>query len=407
MLISILIPTRNRLRYLESSLASAMAQEGVDIEVIVSDDGSDDGTVEFVRTLAASDPRVRLVTDNPNPGIFENVEHLIAAATGDAFTILGDDDLLDPDFCRRLAEPMQADPSVVLTFCDHRTIDGKGDLMKRVTREISRAYGRDTLPDGPVAEPEIVALRGGIWLGFALYRRSVFGTERFDRSCETAADWDFAIRASPARSAELCLRRCSAPIEIIVIALTARPSNRSSLAIGCSRARDAGLGPARSVRGCSGSSQAERVSDGCAGPGSGATIPAPVFRAGGRSLVAADRPRPGDAGAASSCRWMDAHRRLIHRRRRPQAQTSRPAPVSHSPAARSVSDDAVVGRHGPGRTGRPASPPCRRGRVGLWRAARGSPRYRASYRRHVRCRPSRGARPDAPPTGSAREGVAS
>jgi GT2 family glycosyltransferase len=137
-----------------------------------------------------------LVTDNPNPGIFENVEHLIAAATGDAFTILGDDDLLDPDFCRRLAEPMQADPSVVLTFCDHRTIDGKGDLMKRVTREISRAYGRDTLPDGPVAEPEIVALRGGIWLGFALYRRSVFGTERFDRSCETAADWDFAIRAS-------------------------------------------------------------------------------------------------------------------------------------------------------------------------------------------------------------------
>jgi glycosyltransferase involved in cell wall biosynthesis len=196
MLISILLPTRNRIHYLESSLASALAQEGVDIEVLVSDDGSTDGTVDYVRTLAATDSRLRLLTDNPNPGIFENVEHLIAAASGDAFTILGDDDLLDPEFCRRLAGPMEADPSVVLSFCDHRTIDGKGNLMAGETREISRTYGRATLPDGVLAEPELVALRGGIWLGFALYRRSVFGTERFDRSCETAADWDFAIRAS-------------------------------------------------------------------------------------------------------------------------------------------------------------------------------------------------------------------
>jgi glycosyltransferase involved in cell wall biosynthesis len=178
------------------SLASALAQRAIDVEVIVSDDGSTDGTVDFVRTVAADDPRVTLLTDNPTPGIFENVEHLIAAASGDAFTILGDDDLLDPDFCRRLAEPLQADPLVVLTFCDHRTIDGEGRLMARATREASRTYGRATLEDGPLAEPELVALRGGIWLGFALYRRSTFGSERFDRSCGTAADWDFAIRAS-------------------------------------------------------------------------------------------------------------------------------------------------------------------------------------------------------------------
>ena len=196
MLLSIVIPTRNRLGYLRSSLASALAQRDVDVEVIVSDDGSNDGTVDFVRSVAAEDLRVRLLADNPNPGIFENVEHALAATRGDAFTILSDDDLLDPDFCRRLSEPMEADPGVVLTFCDHRTIDGQGRLLERASQEVSRRNGRASLPDGPVADPELVALRGGIWLGFTLYRRASFEDQRFDRACGTAADWDYAIRAS-------------------------------------------------------------------------------------------------------------------------------------------------------------------------------------------------------------------
>lgn len=195
-LVSILIPTRNRLNYLRSSLASALAQEGVEIEVIVSDDGSLDGTADYVRTVAAKEPRVRLLVDNPVPGIFENVEHLIAASRGEAFTILGDDDLLDPDFCKRLSEPMLTDPLVSLAFCDHRTIDARGRLMKRATREASHRYGRAMLAPGTLAAPELVALHGGIWLGFALYRRAVFESVRFDRACGTAADWDFAIRAS-------------------------------------------------------------------------------------------------------------------------------------------------------------------------------------------------------------------
>jgi glycosyltransferase involved in cell wall biosynthesis len=196
MLVSILLPTRNRLPYLRASLASALAQQDADIEVLVSDDGSADGTVDYVTTVAAQDQRVRLLTDNPSPGIFENVEHLIAAARGDAFTILGDDDLLDPAFCRRLSEPLAADPSVVLSFCDHRTIDDKGRVLRHATLEASRTYGRSALPGGVLENPELVALRGGIWLGFALYRQSVFRAERFDASCGTAADWDYAIRAA-------------------------------------------------------------------------------------------------------------------------------------------------------------------------------------------------------------------
>lgn len=52
------------------------------------------------------------------------------------------------------------------------------------------------LAGGPLAGPQMVALRCGNWLGFTLYRRAVFRGERFDPSCGTAADWDFAIRTS-------------------------------------------------------------------------------------------------------------------------------------------------------------------------------------------------------------------
>ena len=196
MRVSVLIPTRNRLPYLRLSLESALAQADVDLEIVVSDDGSTDGTREYVAEIAAVDDRVRLLTDNPTPGIFENVEHLIERATGDVYTILGDDDLIDPDFCALLTRPMEADPSVTLTFTDHRRIDAEGRLLKGATEAASVQYGRASLSDGVVAQPEIVALHGGIWLGFTMFRASAFEDARFDRSCGTAADWDFAIRAA-------------------------------------------------------------------------------------------------------------------------------------------------------------------------------------------------------------------
>ena len=196
MRISILIPTRDRLDYLRLSLASARGQRWPDLEILVSDDGSSDGTRDFVRAVSRDDTRVRLLTDNPSPGVFTNVQFLVDHASGDAFTVLGDDDLLDEDFCALLAEPMQREHSVILTFTDHRVIDAAGRHIEKASAWSSARYGRAGLPEGRVQQPLELALRNGIWLGFTLYRRSTFATERFDPHCGTAADWDYAIRAA-------------------------------------------------------------------------------------------------------------------------------------------------------------------------------------------------------------------
>jgi glycosyltransferase involved in cell wall biosynthesis len=196
MRISILIPTRDRLDYLRLSLASARAQRWSDVEILVSDDGSTDDTREFVRGVAYDDPRVRLLTGNPSPGVFSNVQYLVDQASGDAFTVLGDDDLLDDDFCALLAEPVQYDPSVILSFTDHRVIDTSGAYLEEASARSSLRYGRAGLPGGAVQNPVVLALRGGIWLGFALYRTAAFIDEPFDPECVLAADWDYAIRAA-------------------------------------------------------------------------------------------------------------------------------------------------------------------------------------------------------------------
>ncbi|MEK6192280.1 MAG: glycosyltransferase [Chloroflexota bacterium] len=196
MRISILIPTRDRLDYLRLSLASARAQRWNDVEILVSDDGSTDGTREFVRAVAQEDRRVRLMTGNPSPGVFSNVQYLVNQGSGDAFTVLGDDDLLDADFCALLAEPIERDTSVILSFTDYRVIDASGAHVEEASAQSSLRYGRAGMPGGEVQNPVVLALRGGIWMGFTLYRTSVFIEEPFDLECGTAADWDYAIRAA-------------------------------------------------------------------------------------------------------------------------------------------------------------------------------------------------------------------
>jgi glycosyltransferase involved in cell wall biosynthesis len=196
MKISILIPTRNRRKYLEEALSSARNQSHEALEILVSDDGSTDDTRAYVQSVAAQDRRVRLLIDNPEPGIFTNMGHLVRASSGEAFCLLGDDDRLAPTYIAKLFAPLQRDPTVVLSFCDHGVIDASGRLLEERTNSHSRQYGRLALREGIVAEPRTVAFRQSICFGFALFRASVFREQPFDLSCGSAADLDYTLRAT-------------------------------------------------------------------------------------------------------------------------------------------------------------------------------------------------------------------
>jgi glycosyltransferase involved in cell wall biosynthesis len=196
MRVSILIPTLNRRAFLPHALATAREQTLPAYEILVSDDGSTDGTREYVERIAAADPRVRLLTANPAPGIFTNINYLVRESSGDAFCLLGDDDRLATEYLEQLSAPLASDPDVVATFCDHRIIDAAGRVAIEATALSSEKWGRTAMPEGSVQDPLGAALRQSLCIGFALFRSSAFKQRPFDLDCGAAADVDYAIRAA-------------------------------------------------------------------------------------------------------------------------------------------------------------------------------------------------------------------
>jgi glycosyltransferase involved in cell wall biosynthesis len=91
-LISVCIPAFNGGRYIGAQLASILASPRV-TEVLVSDDGSTDDTVEIVRALR--DPRV-LLLQGPRRGLVRNYESLLGQARGDYIFLSDQDDIWLP-----------------------------------------------------------------------------------------------------------------------------------------------------------------------------------------------------------------------------------------------------------------------------------------------------------------------
>lgn len=91
MTVTVVVPTRNRVRSLERAVASVLSQTHRDLEVLVVDDASTDGTPEMVAGLAAEDPRVRTVRHEQRTGAARARNDGAEAARGPVLAFLDDD----------------------------------------------------------------------------------------------------------------------------------------------------------------------------------------------------------------------------------------------------------------------------------------------------------------------------
>lgn len=97
-LVSIGLPTYNRAAKLRRAVASALAQDYANIELVISDNASTDETQAFCEELCARDPRVRYVRQPVNRGLTPNHHAVVEHARGEFFLFLSDDDWLDPAY---------------------------------------------------------------------------------------------------------------------------------------------------------------------------------------------------------------------------------------------------------------------------------------------------------------------
>lgn len=119
--VTVVIPHFNYGQYLPTAVATVLSQPSVDVDVIIVDDASTDGSAAVARELADGDPRVTLIEHPINKRHIATYNDGLAAVTGDYVALLSADDALSPGSLARSAALMQANPTVGLVYGNVRT----------------------------------------------------------------------------------------------------------------------------------------------------------------------------------------------------------------------------------------------------------------------------------------------
>lgn len=114
MRLSVIVPFFNGLAHSQAMLAGLMRSlpPGVDVEILLVDDGSTDGTREWLTEFARTDARVRLFLQPKNCGYAAANNLAARAATGDVLALLNSDLVLAPGWCEPMLHAIACAPDV-------------------------------------------------------------------------------------------------------------------------------------------------------------------------------------------------------------------------------------------------------------------------------------------------------
>jgi glycosyltransferase involved in cell wall biosynthesis len=124
--VTILLTCYNHLAYLPAALDGIRAQTFQDYEVIAIDDGSTDGSREWL----AAQPRIQLVLNEKNLGTYGTLNKGLDLATGEFIAVLNDDDVWMPEKLAKQVLLLDANPTVGLVHTEGEFIDGKGVVFE-------------------------------------------------------------------------------------------------------------------------------------------------------------------------------------------------------------------------------------------------------------------------------------
>jgi len=230
-LVSVVVPTYNRVYCLPDTIASVLAQTHGNVELIVVDDGSTDGTEALMRERYGSEPRLRYLRQD-NRGVSAARNKGIDAARGDFIALLDSDDTWLPWKLEVQLACMRRFPSAVMAHTEMEAVDADGRVFDtRFLRAIYDAYERfpvsemyeescrvgDAMPSPPQALGDARVWFGDIFSHFLtgnlvhtstlLIARAPDGSvERYDETMRTEETFDYHLRVAKRRGADLLAR---------------------------------------------------------------------------------------------------------------------------------------------------------------------------------------------------------
>ena len=127
--LSVVIPAHNGGEWIRLAVESVLNNTFTDLELVIRDDGSSDGTRDYLASL--TDPRVRYVVADSNGGPWMNWTEVSRLARGTFVKVLCQDDLVFPDCLERQVSALSADSSVSMVASRHRVINASGSVIMR------------------------------------------------------------------------------------------------------------------------------------------------------------------------------------------------------------------------------------------------------------------------------------
>jgi glycosyltransferase involved in cell wall biosynthesis len=183
--VSVVLPTFNRMQWLPAAVASVQYQTMPDWELIVVDDGSTDGTEEWVRRL--SEPRLRYIFRAHRGSIAAARNVGLSEARGAWVAFLDSDDRWRPHKLALQRERLANDAESLWCYGAYALINQAGDVVPKPSGGPWRAF------DGWIAE-RLLTTEASVAVQTLLVRADVARALQFDERIPLAEDYDFALR---------------------------------------------------------------------------------------------------------------------------------------------------------------------------------------------------------------------
>ena len=181
-----MIPTFNQAAYIREAIDSALAQNYDNLEVIVGDDASTDGTFELISKIV--EPRLKYIRNQENLGRVENYRSLLYThATGDFVVNLdGDDYYTDPEFIQKSVELIKFNKNIIAVVARATTLSQRTQFVSKIPKS-KILPGLEILKKLPETSYFVMHMA-------TLYSRLEALKMEFYRSNTISSDWESLYR---------------------------------------------------------------------------------------------------------------------------------------------------------------------------------------------------------------------
>lgn len=158
--VSVVMSVYNGECYLEQAVESILTQTFTDIEFIIIDDGSTDGTGEFLTGYATQDSRITIIRNEPNIGLTKSLNKGLALAQGKYIARMDADDISLPERLARQVHFLETQPEVGVLGTAIQGVDNAGKLHQtRLFPTTSAVLKWRLCFENPIAHPAVMMRR--------------------------------------------------------------------------------------------------------------------------------------------------------------------------------------------------------------------------------------------------------